>query len=671
MKKAACLLLFLLALLLNTSAVFAYVPNDPYISKQWYLDESNVYNAWDITKGSRDIIVAVIDSGVDYNHVDLKDNIWKNIDEIPDNGIDDDLNGYIDDTNGWDFVNNDNDPKPDIDVSCLAEKKCSLEGVNHGTVISGIIAASQDNNEGISGIAPNVRVMPLKVLDPNGGGNIEDVISAIYYAKNNGATIINMSFVGSSDSVVLKKVMEEASKNNIIFTVAAGNNVDGGYNLNIVPMYPVCSSFDDKVIIGVSSIDKNNLKPNFANSGSNCIDFSAPGTSIFSTTVYKGEHSSFNSYYNGYWSGTSVSTPIVTAAIALIKSINANLTNQEVYNILFDNSENLDDPNLGRKVDVYKSVKYAMDNYSYNYRDDNFEIITSAGVGDMPDVEIIKNNGDIKSSFLAYSKTFKGGVNVISADVDGDFNSEIITSPFSYLQSSIKIFGENNKLKKEFLAYPKTMTSGVNISSIDLNDDGEYEIVTAPKGKYESQIKVFDKNGKQKLSFLAYPKTFKGGVNLATCDLDGNSNYSIVTAPASSGGSHIRVFDKNGKIKKEFFAYNKNIIGGFSISCSDINNDNKDEIIIINNRDRKISLDVFEGSGKKIKSIDLIKNSTLKNYNVAFIKNTNEYKQKIILSPKGVGSPEIKIFDINGNLLTNFYINNKNLNGGVNIAIKK
>jgi len=411
MKRSVYLVLFLTMLFSFCKTAFAYIPNDPYISKQWYLDAADVYKAWDITKGSSDIIVAVIDSGVDYNHIDLKDNIWVNKKEIPDNGIDDDFNGYIDDVHGWDFVNNDNDPKPDIDVSCLAEKKCSLEGVNHGTVISGIIAGIQDNNEGISGIAPKVKIMPLKVLDPNGGGNIEDVISAIRYAQNNGASIINMSFVGSIDSPELRKVMSDAAKNNIIFTVAAGNNIDGGYNLNIIPMYPVCSSFDDMVKIGVSSIDKNDIRPSFANFGSNCIDFSAPGTSIFSTTVYKGEHSSFNSYYNGYWSGTSVSAPIVAGAIALIKSINNNLTNQEVYNILFDNSESLSDPNSGRKIDIYKSVKYAADNYSANYSNENYEIIASAGIGNDPNVNVIESNGDIKNSFLAYPATFKGGVN--------------------------------------------------------------------------------------------------------------------------------------------------------------------------------------------------------------------------------------------------------------------
>lgn len=671
MKKATCLIVFLFALLFSFKTVFAYVPNDPYISKQWYLDAADVYNAWDITKGSSDIIVAVIDSGVDYDHVDLKDNIWKNTKEIPDNGIDDDLNGYIDDVNGWDFVNNDNDPKPDIDVSCLAEKKCTLEGINHGTVISGIIAAEQDNNEGISGIAPKVKIMPLRVLDPNGGGNIENVIAAIRYAMNNGASIINMSFVGSVDSPALKSVMEEAAKNNIIFTVAAGNNVDGGYNLNIVPMYPICSTFEDRVSIGVSAIDKNDLRPSFANFGSNCIDFSAPGTSIFSTTVYKGEHSSFNSYYNGYWSGTSVSTPIVTGAIALIKSINQNLNNQEVYNILFDNSDILSDPNLGRKIDIYKSVKYTLDNYSYNSSDDNYEIIASAGVGDSPSVEIIKNNGDIKTNFLAYSSNFKGGVNAISADVNGDFNGEIITAPFSSLESYIKIFDSNNKLDKQFLAYPKTFKGGVNISSIDLNGDGEYEIVTAPAKSYDPQIKVFDEYGNQKLSFLAYAKGFRGGVNIATCNLDGDSNYSIVTAPASSGGSHIRIFDKNGKLEKEFFAYNKNIIGGFSISCSDINNDGKDEILVVNNKSSNLVLDAFDGSGKKIKNITLSQSSSLKNYNIAFIKNIDEYKQKIILAPKGIGNSEIKIFDVSGKLLTSFYVDSKGLNGGVNIAIKK
>jgi len=606
MKRSVYLVLFLTMLFSFCKTAFAYIPNDPYISKQWYLDAADVYKAWDITKGSSDIIVAVIDSGVDYNHIDLKDNIWVNKKEIPDNGIDDDFNGYIDDVHGWDFVNNDNDPKPDIDVSCLAEKKCSLEGVNHGTVISGIIAGIQDNNEGISGIAPKVKIMPLKVLDPNGGGNIEDVISAIRYAQNNGASIINMSFVGSIDSPELRKVMSDAAKNNIIFTVAAGNNIDGGYNLNIIPMYPVCSSFDDMVKIGVSSIDKNDIRPSFANFGSNCIDFSAPGTSIFSTTVYKGEHSSFNSYYNGYWSGTSVSAPIVAGAIALIKSINNNLTNQEVYNILFDNSESLSDPNSGRKIDIYKSVKYAADNYSANYSNENYEIIASAGIGNDPNVNVIESNGDIKNSFLAYPATFKGGV---------------------------------------------------NISSIDINADGEYEIITAPNKGYSPQVKIFDKNGNQKVSFLAYSPMFKGGVNVATCNLNGDSNYSIVTSPVSSGGSHIRIFSKDGKLEKEFFAYSKNIISGYPIFCADTNNDNKDEIIILNNRTKNLSLDIFNGIGNKIKTITLSeKSSKLKNYSLMFIKNIEEYKQKIILNTKGQNSSIVEIFDTKGNILSNFNI---------------
>ncbi len=657
MKRSVYLVLFLTMLFSFCKTAFAYIPNDPYISKQWYLDAADVYKAWDITKGSSDIIVAVIDSGVDYNHIDLKDNIWVNKKEIPDNGIDDDFNGYIDDVHGWDFVNNDNDPKPDIDVSCLAEKKCSLEGVNHGTVISGIIAGIQDNNEGISGIAPKVKIMPLKVLDPNGGGNIEDVISAIRYAQNNGASIINMSFVGSIDSSELRKVMSDAAKSNIIFTVAAGNNIDGGYNLNIIPMYPVCSSFDDMVKIGVSSIDKNDIRPSFANFGSNCIDFSAPGTSIFSTTVYKGEHSSFNSYYNGYWSGTSVSAPIVAGAIALIKSINNNLTNQEVYNILFDNSESLSDPNSGRKIDIYKSVKYAADNYSANYSNENYEIIASAGIGNDPNVNVIESNGDIKNSFLAYPATFKGGVNAIVADINGDFNNEIVVSPLSSFDSSIKIFDSNSKLIKQFLAYPATFKGGVNISSIDINADGEYEIITAPNKGYSPQVKIFDKNGNQKVSFLAYSPMFKGGVNVATCNLNGDSNYSIVTSPVSSGGSHIRIFSKDGKLEKEFFAYSKNIISGYPIFCADTNNDNKDEIIILNNRTKNLSLDIFNGIGNKIKTITLNeKSSKLKNYSLMFIKNIEEYKQKIILNTKGQNSSIVEIFDTKGNILSNFNI---------------
>ena len=140
----------------------------------------------------------------------------------------------------------------------------------------------------------------------------------------------------------------------------------------------------------------------------------------------------------------------------MIKSINSSLTNQEVYNILFDNSESLSDPNSGRKIDIYKSVKYAADNYSANYSNENYEIIASAGIGNDPNVNVIESNGDIKNSFLAYPATFKGGVNAIVADINGDFNNEIVVSPLSSFDSSIKIFDSNSKLIKQFLAYPAT-----------------------------------------------------------------------------------------------------------------------------------------------------------------------------------------------------------------------
>ena len=671
MKKAACFIVVLFTLFFRVSNVNAYIPNDPLILKQWYLEKSNIYNAWDITKGSSDIIVAVIDSGVDIDHPDLINNIWTNKNEIIGNGIDDDNNGYIDDIYGWDFVNNDNDVNPDIDISCIAEKKCSLEGVNHGTVISGIIVGEQNNNIGISGIAPNAKVMALKVLNPNGGGNIEDVVNAIKYAKDKGASIINMSFVGTNDSIFLQQIMEETAFSNIIFTVAAGNNTSGGYNLNIDPMYPVCTKFNNKVSIGVSATDKNDKKPIFANYGSDCINFSAPGTSIFSTTVYKGEHSSFNNYYNGYWSGTSVATPIVSGAIALIKSINPNLNNEEVFAILNDNSTDLGNKNLGRSIDVYKSVKYALENYSSN--NDLFEIVASAGVGDEPIVNLVKNSGVIENSFLAYAKNFKGGVNAISADFDGDFDNEILTSPATSGGPHIRMFNKNGNLESQFFAYSKNMTNGVNIVSIDVDSDGEYEIVTSPVKNYEPNVKIFDNKGNVKTSFFAYAKTFKGGVNMASCNLFDDYKNSIVTIPATFGGSHVRIFDGKGKLQKEFFAYKKNLIGNFSISCADINSDGRDEIMVLNNSNSSsnLYLDFFDTNGKSVKKLVIQKDSNVKNYNVAFINSGEENKKRIILSPKGLVNPEVKIFDLDGRRLAKFYINNKKMSNGVNIAIFK
>ena len=194
-------------------------PDDPLYQggEQWYIDAVNAPAAWDSTTGDTSQIIGVIDTGVDWDHPDLDDNIWRNWDEIPDNGIDDDANGFIDDIRGWDFINNDNDPNDDN---------------SHGTHVAGIAAAESNNGIGITGIAWNAKIMPVKMLQSSGRGSSSDLAAAIIYASDNGATVINMSLGSYGESMTVKTALENAYANSVL-VAAAGND---GYKVD--PPYP-------------------------------------------------------------------------------------------------------------------------------------------------------------------------------------------------------------------------------------------------------------------------------------------------------------------------------------------------------------------------------------------------------------------------------------------------
>ncbi|MCL2321915.1 MAG: S8 family serine peptidase [Oscillospiraceae bacterium] len=276
----------------------------------------DVKNAWRITKGSPSVIVAEIDSGVDYNHSELKDNIWVNKDEIPNNGIDDDNDGYIDDTIGWNFNNDNNNP---------------MDGFNHGTHVAGII--SGDENQSMSGVAPNVRLMPLKIFANNGGlSDYYTIITAIEYAHEHGASIVNMSFGSRGMSQSLYDVMNRYK--DMLFVTAAGNN---GSDIDVTEFFP--ASFDLPNSISVASIDQNGDISNFSNYGIIQVDVAAPGKEIYSTLPNN---------KLGYMSGTSMAAPYVSGVAALIKSDNMKLDPTQIKQIIMSSSKPL--PSLEEKI---------------------------------------------------------------------------------------------------------------------------------------------------------------------------------------------------------------------------------------------------------------------------------------------------------------------------------
>ena len=349
--KRKIIILIILSLLLAGQFCLAaeLIPNDPDLAKQWYLSKLQMTNVWSMETGQSNVVVAVIDSGVDVAHPDLRDNIWVNHREILGDNIDNDNNGFVDDINGWDFVENDNDPSPKFSTDCFSLGTCSKEAILHGTLVAGVISAIGNNNFGVSGITWKAKIMPLRVLSEDGSGSTYDVVRAINYAIDNKADIINLSFVGETFDLLLEEAVNRAYQAGIVIVAAAGNeNTDGhAINLDLRKMYPICQKGDnnENIIIGVGGSNANNQLSSFSNFGSSCIDVLAPGEDFWGTLVYKQGVDELSNYFGGEYSGTSLAAPIVSGIAALIKSYKPALNNNEIRDLILNNTENIDAQN--------------------------------------------------------------------------------------------------------------------------------------------------------------------------------------------------------------------------------------------------------------------------------------------------------------------------------------
>jgi subtilisin family serine protease len=270
---------------------FESIPNsgEDHYNRQWGLKTIKAEEAWEIEKGSKEVIVAVVDSGVDIYHEDLKDNIWINeAEKSGEPGVDDDNNGFIDDIYGHDFAYKDGIPE---------------DGTGHGTHCAGVIGASHSNNLGIKGVNKNVRIMPLKFLSARGKGSLVNGAKAIKYAVDNGAHIISNSWGADAYSDILKEMITYAEERGVILVAAAGNYSTSNF------FYP--ASYENKNVVSVAATDINDKMAEFSNFGVPHVDLSAPGVDIFST--FKD-----NSYKS--LNGTSMATPFVAGAFALLIS---------------------------------------------------------------------------------------------------------------------------------------------------------------------------------------------------------------------------------------------------------------------------------------------------------------------------------------------------------------
>ncbi len=291
-------------------------PNDPFLPQLWGLHNSgqtvnwttgtadadiDAKEAWSVSTGSPDVVVAVIDTGVDVSHPDLAQNIWVNPGEdcagCRTNGVDDDGNGYVDDWRGWDFVNGDNNPTDDN---------------GHGTHVAGTIAATGNNGLGVTGVTWSSKVMPLKFLAADGTGTAADAISAILYARAKGVPVLSNSWGGDEFSQAMLAAILQTDEGGELFVAAAGNDFT---NTDTAPNYP--SGYDVPNVLAVGATDQFDRKAWFSNYGARSVDLGAPGTNVYST--WRGGTYRFED-------GTSMAAPHVAGTAALAKAVFPNAT---------------------------------------------------------------------------------------------------------------------------------------------------------------------------------------------------------------------------------------------------------------------------------------------------------------------------------------------------------
>jgi subtilisin family serine protease len=341
--------------------VYSYArPNDTHLDKMWYAPTVKAQSGWDQEdlKVAEPMLVAVIDTGMDQLHPDLRHSFWNNPNDDYDNGIDDDNNGYVDDNSGWNFYEGGNytfaedypEPKfvPDENgnIICTAEPYDRNRIVEtHGSHVVGSIAADRNNNKGIAGISQSAKIMALKALGgPCGYGTSFGIIEALFYAVENGAKIINMSLgsYGTNDfERTLYKLFEDLD---VLIVVAAGN--EGNNNDGRHKSYP--ASYTNKNILSVAATNEKDELAIFSNYGKTSVDIAAPGVEIFSTIPILGENGYSKEHGYIFYQGTSMATPIVTGAAALIWSQRPELTAVQVKQILMDSVDKI--PSLSDKV---------------------------------------------------------------------------------------------------------------------------------------------------------------------------------------------------------------------------------------------------------------------------------------------------------------------------------
>jgi len=334
-------------------------PDDPNYPQQWALPKIDAPEAWDIHTGSHDVVVAVIDTGIDLTHLDFQGNIWTNEPELNGlDGADDDGNGYIDDIHGYDFAYDDGEP---------------LDDFSHGSHVAGIIAARGNNGTNVCGICWNATIMPVKGMDPDTLGPASDISEAVYYAVINGADILSCSWGMNPPSNLLAEAFQYAYQQGVVAVAAAGNDSSSSV------FYPAGYS----TVISVGASTQGDQRASFSNYGS-WVDLIAPGVDILSLSYYGMTRT---------WEGTSMACPHVSGTCALMLSVNPYLTPNEVRRIVMNTGDTVTSGIClsNKRVNLFNALSSVVSRVGAVHFDEDFYSCTDV-------VSILVADADLKES---------------------------------------------------------------------------------------------------------------------------------------------------------------------------------------------------------------------------------------------------------------------------------
>jgi hypothetical protein len=748
--------------------VYAYfTPNDPQFATQWHLSKIQAEAAWDydttepLYGGDSSVVIAVLDTGIAYeNYVDQSTSYQK----APDFSLTTFVSGY-------DFLNSDTHANDDN---------------GHGTHVAATIAESTNNGLNGAGLAFSSSIMPVKVLDRNGVGNMSDIATAIDYAVANQADIINLSLGYTSPSQTLKEAVDRALAAGVVVVAAAGNDSRG--SLSYPALYPG--------VIAVGALGRDDILSSFSNYGDG-ISLTAPGgddseyiwQESFSNLDANGlplDYSTFNLV--GY-QGTSQAAPQVSAAAALL--IARGVSGMNVKTLLenaatdlgvtgYDTTYGYGRLDIARAFSLYLndatapiststiipsapdgSVGYYVTQPTVTltatdesggsgvsriqYRWDgglavlysspllppqgshtlSFAAIDGAGNQEIEKTQVIlvdsigpvitinSPNLDVNNPTVTISGTVtdaSSGVRTITLDgtqIDTDasgnfsftkrFPIGVNTLTFSSFDHAGKetilirnvtvtykerivigagpgggpqVVVASNRGEKIFslFALQKSFRGGINVAVCDVNGDGTGEVITAPRSQGQPVIKIFSNQATFLKSFYAYQKKFLNGIRVACNDFDGDGKEEIVTSPNQGEKPVIKIFRSNGTLVRKFTAYTSSFRGGVNVALGDVNGDGKKEIITAPDGDFQPQIKIFSEKGKKLRSFSAYPKSFTGGVRVAVGDIDQNGREEIITGPGSGGGPQIRIFSQKGNLLKQFFVFEKSYRGGIEIA---